>query len=404
MKLLLLTIDFPLPVNAGGVVRLLGISEALARKGHDITMLARLRESDTDPALVPALSQRLGGAQVEVFGAPQRPAPGGAARVAGRWAWSIGTRTPPWVWTAYSREMAARAKELAGDFDACLILDDNAHQYAVDLKGKVPVVLDMQNVMAASWNNTNHWGGAEPTAAQKAQQALAYRLLVQWEHRVSHAADAVIVTSADESVRFKEHHGMDCDWVGSAIGTPELVASPRQAKPNVVWLGDHRYHANVHGLLRFLREGWRPLGERGMTLQIVGREPGEEVLALANELPGVDILGFVEDLDGLLASAAAAVVPVWKGAGIKMKTLVLMGAGLPVASTSVGMEGIAAQDGVDARLADDPVELATAVGDLITDREAGAALGLRGRERILAEHTWDGVIDQVEAVLQRVAR
>ena len=33
MKILLVTIDFPLPVNAGGVVRLLGISEALARRG-----------------------------------------------------------------------------------------------------------------------------------------------------------------------------------------------------------------------------------------------------------------------------------------------------------------------------------------------------------------------------------
>ncbi len=404
MKLLLLTIDFPLPVNAGGVVRLLGISEALARRGHDITMLARLREPDTDPSLVSALSERLGGARVEVFGAPTRPAPGGAAKVAGRWAYSIGTRTPPWVWTAYSREMAARAKAIGGDFDACLILDDNAHQYAVDLQGKVPVVLDMQNVMAASWNNTNHWGGAEPTAAQKAQQALAYRLLVQWEHRVSHAADAVIVTSADESLRFKEHHGMDCDWVGSAIGTPELVADPRKAEGSVVWLGDHRYHANVHGLLRFLREGWKPLGERGLRLEIVGRDPGAEVLALADELPGVDVLGFVEDLDGVLASASAAVVPVWKGAGIKMKTLVLMGAGLPVASTSVGMEGIAAQDGVDARLSDDPAGLATALGELLDDREGAAALGLAGRQRILSEHTWDGVIGQVEAVLQRVAR
>lgn len=404
MKILLVTIDFPLPVNAGGVVRLLGISEALARRGHEITMLARLREKETDPALVPALSERLGGATVEVFGAPQRPAPGGAAKVAGRWAWSIGTRTPPWVWTAYSREMAERAKAIAGDFDVALILDDNAHQYAIDLQGRVPVVLDMQNVMAASWNNTNHWGGANPSAAQKAQQALAYRLLVSWEHRVSTTADAVIVTSADEADRFREHHGRSCDWVGSAIGTPPLIADPRKAKPHVVWLGDHRYHANVHGLVRFLKEGWRPLGERGLRLQVVGRDPGDEVRKLAEELPGVDVLGFVEDLDQVLATSAAAVVPVWKGAGIKMKTLVLMGAGLPVASTAVGMEGIAAEDGVDARLADDPVALATAIGDLVADRERGAALGLRGRDRILNEHTWDGVIDQVEAVLHRVER
>jgi glycosyltransferase involved in cell wall biosynthesis len=81
-----------------------------------------------------------------------------------------------------------------------------------------------------------------------------------------------------------------------------------------------------------------------------------------------------------------------------------MGSGLPVASTTVGMEGIAAVDGTHARLADDPVALATAVGDLVANRERAETLGLAGRELILAEHTWDGVIDQVETVLGRVQR
>ena len=404
MRILLLTIDFPLPVNAGGVVRLLGISEALVRAGHEVHMLAKLRTRETDPALVGELSRRLGGAPVEVFGASHFPAPGGAARSAGRWAYALGTRTPPWVWTAYSRGLAARARELAPAFDVCLLMDDHAHQFAVDLRGLVPTVLDMQNVMAASWNNTNHWGGDAPSAGQRVTQAVGFDLIKRWEHRVSTAADAVIVTSADEAERFREHHGLRCDWVGSAIGTPELVAAPRQAGPNVVWLGDHRYHANVHGLLRFLREGWRPLGEQGLRLQVVGREPGDEVSALASELPGVEVLGFVDDLDAMLASAAAAVVPVWKGAGIKMKTLVMMGAGLPVASTSVGLEGIAAVDGVHARLADDPVALAAAVRDLVERRTEGEALGLAGRQLILDHHTWDGVVGQIEAVLTRVAR
>jgi polysaccharide biosynthesis protein PslH len=405
MKLLLVTIDFPLPVNAGGVVRLLGISEALARRGHDLTMLARLREPDTDPALVGELSERLGGAHVEVFSAPTRPAPSGAWRVAGRWGFSTATATPPWVWTAYSRQMARRVRELAPSYDACLILDDNAHHYALDTEGLVPTVLDKQNVMAASWNNTNHRsGGGSRSLGDRAHQALAYRLLSRWEGAVSRAADAVIVTSADEAERFRASHDLNCDWVGSAIGTPEPVAAPRSAPPAVVWLGDHRYHANVHGLVRFLREAWRPLGERGLRLKVAGRDPGDEVLALAAELPGVDVLGFVDDLDALLAESAAAVVPVWKGAGIKMKTLVLMGSGLPVASTSVGLEGIAAIDRTHARIADDPVALATAVGDLVANRERSAALGLAGRQLILSDHTWDGVIDQVEAVLGRVQR
>ncbi|MEH3054948.1 MAG: glycosyltransferase family 4 protein, partial [Patulibacter minatonensis] len=137
---------------------------------------------------------------------------------------------------------------------------------------------------------------------------------------------------------------------------------------------------------------------------IAGRDPGDDVLALADELPGIDVLGFVDDLDALLAESSAAVVPVWKGAGIKMKTLTLMGSGLPVASTTVGLEGIAAVDGEHARIADDPVALATAVGDLVANRERAEQLGRTGRELILTGHTWDGVIGQIEAVLGRVQR
>ncbi|MDO9354620.1 MAG: glycosyltransferase, partial [Solirubrobacteraceae bacterium] len=391
--------------DAGGVVRLLGIAEALARRGHDVHMLAKFRARGTELSLVGALSDRLGGAPVEVFGASNFPAPGGPVHAAGRWAYSLATRTPPWVWTAYSRTLAARAKAVAPSFDVALLMDDHAHTFALDLEGLVPTVLDMQNVMAASWNSTNHWSGSgAPTAAQRVQQAVAFRLVKAWEHRVSQAADAVIVTSADEAARFREHHGYPCDWVGSAIDTPALLADPPRAEPHVVWLGDHQYHANVDGLLRFLREGWRPLGERGLRLQVAGRNPGDELLALAADLPGVDVLGFVPDLAPLLASASAAVVPVWKGAGIKMKSLVLMGSGLPVASTTVGLEGIAARDRVHARVADDPAGLATAIGELVADRASGAALGLAGRQLVLDDHTWNGVIPQVEAVLERVAR
>ena len=111
MKILLVTIDFPLPVNAGGVVRLLGISEALVRRGHEVHMLAKLRRSRhrsgarrralasgsaarRSRCSAPATSRRPAGAAKS-----RRPL--GATRSA--------TRTPPWVWTAYSRTLAARA-------------------------------------------------------------------------------------------------------------------------------------------------------------------------------------------------------------------------------------------------------------------------------------------------------
>ena len=54
----------------------------------------------------------------------------------------------------------------------------------------------------------------------------------------------------------------------------------------------------------------------------------------------VIITGFVPDPTELLWSAHIAVLPIRLGAGVKIKVLECLGAGLPVVTTSVGAEGI----------------------------------------------------------------
>ena len=214
------------------------------------------------------------------------------------------------------------------------------------------------------------------------------------------------MTSADEADRFREHHGAPVRL--GRLGDRHAAARrrPAKAKPHVVWLGDHNYHANVHGLLRFLREGWRPLGERGLRLQVVGRNPSDEVLALAAELPGVDVLGLRRGpRRGCSPRRRRPWCPVWKGAGIKMKTLVLMGGGLPVATTTRRASRASRRvDGGTRGSRTNPLASRRPIGDLVANRERAAELGLAGRQLILDAHTWDGVIPQVEAVLERVAR
>ncbi len=60
------------------------------------------------------------------------------------------------------------------------------------------------------------------------------------------------------------------------------------------------------------------------------------------EAPGVSLAGFVDDLADVYRDATVAVAPLLRGAGVKFKTLEAILAGLPIVSTSVGAEGIAA--------------------------------------------------------------
>lgn len=112
-------------------------------------------------------------------------------------------------------------------------------------------------------------------------------------------------------------------------------------------------------------------------LLVVGSNPPASLLEISD--PTVKVVGRVDDaeLAGLYSSSALAVVPLRFGGGVKGKVIEAFAQGLPVVSTSVGMQGIPDPDEV-AFVADDPVEFAEQVAsalknvDLAFDRAQAA--------------------------------
>ena len=73
-------------------------------------------------------------------------------------------------------------------------------------------------------------------------------------------------------------------------------------------------------------------------LYIVGSNPSAKIKQFENE--NIIVTGFIEDPSHFFEKAQIGIVPLLQGAGIKLKTLEMLQAGLPVISTSVGAEGI----------------------------------------------------------------
>jgi GT2 family glycosyltransferase len=93
-----------------------------------------------------------------------------------------------------------------------------------------------------------------------------------------------------------------------------------------------------------------------INLVIVGADPTADVMALAG--PAVQVVGAVDDPRDWLGRARVHLAPLRFGAGIKLKLLDSMAAGLPFVTTPVGAEGLGL--GVLARVVvgEDPSELA----------------------------------------------
>ena len=108
---------------------------------------------------------------------------------------------------------------------------------------------------------------------------------------------------------------------------------------------------------------WEAIPE--LRLEIVGANPTAPVRELQGPL--VDVVGFVPDPAERLSRSRVHVHPLRFGAGIKLKLIDTMAAGLPFVTTPIGAEGLGLGDLEDVLVADSPDALARLALDLYHD-------------------------------------
>jgi O-antigen biosynthesis protein len=104
-----------------------------------------------------------------------------------------------------------------------------------------------------------------------------------------------------------------------------------------------------------------------LRLEIVGANPTLAVREL--QRPLIDVVGFVPDPAERLSRSRVHVHPLRLGAGIKLKLIDTMAAGVPFVTTPTGAEGLGLGDLEDVLVADSPENLARLALDLYGDPE-----------------------------------
>ena len=103
--------------------------------------------------------------------------------------------------------------------------------------------------------------------------------------------------------------------------------------------------------------------------------------------PDVTCLDYVSDVSPLYNKSAMFIAPLQSGGGIHVKILNAFARGCPVVMTSAANDGIGAEDGVQALIADDPPGFAARMARLLAEP---------GLSRRLAEAGWRWVADYVK--------
>ena len=118
------------------------------------------------------------------------------------------------------------------------------------------------------------------------------------------------------------------------------------AGPNLVFFGNMGRAENSRSILHFaLFKLWRVRREfPGAVLWVLGLAPGPLLRVLSRLLPGLKVVGAVDDPAPAFQAASVCVAPLLFGAGVKIKVLQMLEAGATVISTPVGAEGIACSE------------------------------------------------------------
>lgn len=186
-------------------------------------------------------------------------------------------------------------------------------------------------------------------------------------------------------------NGFDFSKSGAA---PSAI---RQAR--IVFWGLLSYYPNLEGINWFCTSIWPRIAAAAPNAQL-------EIIGSYDQKPGVpdrainiQLRGFVENLDEAIRDSAMLIVPLRIGSGTRIKILEAWAKGLPVVSTRLGCEGLRAEHGQTALMADSAEDFAQVCLSLLAKPELGAELAVKALQHGRKYFDWQKIYPLLDDVL-----
>lgn len=393
MNILFLSQVLPYPLDAGPKVRSYYVLRYLAQF-HDITLVAFTRATDSAESV----------AHLASFCRVVRTVPLERSRVQDlRYLVSSFFQGRPFLIARddlRSMDNILRAETNGRSFD-CVHADQLAMaHYALRLP-RLKRVLDQHN---AVWTIIARLAETEPSVAKRLVMQREARLLRRHEAETCAQFDRIVtVTEQDrQALAFPTHPPR------SPLEIIPICIDPFIITPipfglharDVVCVGGMFYPPNVDGMVwfahRVLPLVWRESPET--KFYIVGARPDPQLVALGKSDPRIIVTGYVENTNEYLERAAAFVVPLRAGGGMRVKILDAWARGVPMVSTTIGAEGIEIAEGENILIADTPDEFSRRVLRMIQDRAFAREVVESGYRWVKTRYAWQTVYKAWDSV------
>lgn len=191
-------------------------------------------------------------------------------------------------------------------------------------------------------------------------------------------------------------NGVDCGAFRPSARRPT-------GAPVVLFSGDMSFGPNVDAAVLLATRLFPKIRRRhpSVELRLAGRNPGTAVQRLAG--PGITVTGEVADMTDELHRATVYLAPHFTGAGTRTKILEALASGLPIVTTTTGIEGIDARTGRDVLIAYDTNGLAGSAIALLDDELRRTEMGTAARRLAEERYDWPRCLEPLGRLYREMA-
>ncbi|MBV4432327.1 glycosyltransferase family 4 protein [Clostridium tyrobutyricum] len=193
-----------------------------------------------------------------------------------------------------------------------------------------------------------------------------YKKTKQYEESMCKKFDNVIVLTEEDKncICNNNYKGSNISIIPISVDTNYTKKNYNNCVKKLLFLGTMSWYPNEHGILWFLENVWPAILNKcsDMQLYIVGKNPSNEIKKYDGN--NVIVTGYVDDVNEYIELCDICVVPLFIGGGMRVKILECMSKGIPIISTSIGAEGINYVDGKNVFIANSKKEFIEGIYEL----------------------------------------
>lgn len=381
MKILFLTNKVPFPPKDGGSIASLAIINSFALAGHDTTVLSmNTRKHHITPFEIPEeITSRTiihlveVPAQISAFGALKN---------------FLFSSLP------YNAERFIDKK-----YKHKLELLLTSHEYdIIQLEGLylipyIPTIRKFcKSIIAYRSQNIEHeiWQRIASNAKGIKKiylEILTKRLLAFEKSAINQYDLSVPITLRDEHQLDLLGNTKPSLAIPTGVDFSHQINADADFEMNLFSIGALDWAPNQEGLLWFLEKCFPSIIEKfpDIRFKIAGRNAPDWLVEKLKH-PLIDFLGEIDDASVYIRQNGIMVVPLLSGSGMRVKIIEGMSNSKPIVTTSIGCEGIDAENGKHIFIADDPVRYSNYIITLLENKDLMLKIGREAAEFVFQNY------------------